>query len=94
MASLPDQPHEELAAYLLGRLDDEEANAFGRHLAGCARCRAEETELREVATLLQATAPSQPSADLEALTLAAVAAVAGFAAFEVELNYADDEVIA
>ena len=76
MASLPDQPHEELAAYLLGRLDDEEAHAFRRHLAGCARCRAEETELREVATLLQGTAPSQPSADLEARTLAAVAAAA------------------
>ncbi len=71
---MPDERHEELAAYLLGRLDEGEAARFRDHLAGCERCRAEEVELREVAGLLQRTIPSQLPADLEARTLAAVAA--------------------
>ena len=73
MATLPDQLHEQLAAYVRDRLDPAEREAFARHLAGCERCRAEEVELREVIALLQDTAPSALPADLEARTLAAVA---------------------
>ena len=41
-----DQEHrryqEDLAAYLLGALEGEEARDFERHLAGCATCQVDE----------------------------------------------------
>ncbi|MFI6320347.1 zf-HC2 domain-containing protein [Nonomuraea sp. NPDC050556] len=40
--------HEEVAAYALGVLDDEENEAFERHLDTCQRCQAELKELAEV----------------------------------------------
>ena len=70
---MPEQTHELLGAYLLGRLDAAETAAFRHHLAGCERCRAEEAELAEVAVLLQRTSPVAPPEGLEARVLAAVA---------------------
>ena len=72
-----ERAHEDLAAYVLGRLDPEEAERFRLHLADCDRCRVEEGALRSVITVLRGTRPSAPPADLEARTLAAVAAAAG-----------------
>ncbi|MET7462615.1 zf-HC2 domain-containing protein [Nonomuraea sp. NPDC005501] len=40
--------HEEVAAYVLGVLDEEELEAFERHLDACASC---QEELKELATL-------------------------------------------
>jgi anti-sigma-K factor RskA len=37
---------DELAAYMLGALEQEEASAFEAHLAGCGRCQARERWLR------------------------------------------------
>jgi anti-sigma-K factor RskA len=37
---------DELAAYMLGSLDPDEASAFEAHLAGCGRCQARERWLR------------------------------------------------
>jgi anti-sigma factor RsiW len=41
-----------LGAYALGILDDTETRAVDEHLAGCAQCRAELTELRDMETAL------------------------------------------
>jgi anti-sigma factor RsiW len=43
---------EEIGAYLLGALTDLEAQAFERHMAGCAECRAELERLRPAADAL------------------------------------------
>ncbi|MFI7450894.1 zf-HC2 domain-containing protein [Nonomuraea sp. NPDC049714] len=40
--------HDEVAAYVLGVLDDDEHEAFERHLDVCERCQAELVELAEV----------------------------------------------
>jgi len=40
--------HEGVAAYVLGVLDDEEHEAFERHLDTCLACQAELVELAEV----------------------------------------------
>ncbi|MEU4571788.1 zf-HC2 domain-containing protein [Nonomuraea sp. ATR24] len=40
--------HDGVAAYVLGVLDDEEHEAFERHLDVCARCQAELVELAGV----------------------------------------------
>ncbi|GAA4062452.1 zf-HC2 domain-containing protein [Nonomuraea soli] len=40
--------HPEVAAYVLGVLDDDETERFERHLDGCADCRREIQELQEV----------------------------------------------
>ncbi|WP_084962090.1 zf-HC2 domain-containing protein [Thermoactinospora rubra] len=40
--------HEEVAAYVLGVLDEEDLEAFERHLDGCARCQQELKDLAEV----------------------------------------------
>ncbi len=76
---MPDQSHELLGAYLLGRLDPTETVAFRHHLARCERCSAEEAELAEVAALLQRTSPVAPPEGLEARVLAAVADAARLA---------------
>lgn len=52
--------HPEVAAYVLGVLDDEEHEAFERHLDGCGRCRRELVELAEVPEAL-AELRSHPS---------------------------------
>ncbi|MFG1698414.1 zf-HC2 domain-containing protein [Nonomuraea sp. NPDC049309] len=40
--------HEGVAAYVLGVLDEEEHEAFERHLETCERCQAELVEFAEV----------------------------------------------
>ena len=40
--------HDGLAAYVLGVLDDEEHEAFERHLDTCEQCQAELIELAEL----------------------------------------------
>jgi anti-sigma-K factor RskA len=57
---MPDHlaPHPDLAGYVLGALDPEEAEAFERHLAGCDACRAEVAELRGLPGLLDQAAPA------------------------------------
>jgi anti-sigma-K factor RskA len=72
---MPDHlaPHPDLAGYVLGALDPEEAEAFERHLAGCAGCRAEVAELRDLPELLdQAAPPVQVPPGLRERTFAAV----------------------
>ncbi|MFI6292966.1 zf-HC2 domain-containing protein [Nonomuraea sp. NPDC050790] len=44
--------HHEVAAYALGVLDEEEHEAFERHLETCQDCQAELVELNEVPELL------------------------------------------
>jgi anti-sigma factor RsiW len=48
------------AAYVLGALEPEEAEAFRAHLAGCAVCRDEMTALQQVVDALPMAAPQQP----------------------------------
>jgi RNA polymerase sigma-70 factor (ECF subfamily) len=40
--------HEEVAAYVLGVLDEDEVEAFERHLETCESCQQEIKELAEV----------------------------------------------
>ena len=40
--------HDEVAAYVLGVLDDDEYEAFERHLETCTSCQRELKELAEV----------------------------------------------
>ncbi|MEO5791734.1 MAG: anti-sigma factor [Gaiellaceae bacterium] len=69
-----DDPHLDLGGYVLGRLTPDERTAFERHLAGCARCRDELSELELLPRLLAgAPEPYERPADLWAKTLAAVA---------------------
>jgi anti-sigma-K factor RskA len=69
----PASPHVEVAAYLLGKLEADEAAAFEAHLAGCADCRRQLEELRSLPELLATATPaiSLPDA-LRDRTLAAV----------------------
>jgi anti-sigma factor RsiW len=48
------------AAYVLGALDHEEAEAFRVHLASCAVCRDEVSAFQAVADALPLLAPPQP----------------------------------
>ena len=48
---------EQLAAYAVGLLDGEDARATEAHVAGCARCRWELAELREVDAALRRMPP-------------------------------------
>jgi anti-sigma-K factor RskA len=69
----PASPHLEVAAYVLGKLEADEAAAFEEHLAGCADCRRQLAELRGLPELLATAAPDTPVPDaLRARTLAAV----------------------
>jgi anti-sigma-K factor RskA len=71
--SEPVSPHVEVAAYVLGKLEADEAEAFAAHLAGCPDCRRELDELRGLPDLLARAAPATPAPDgLRARTLAAV----------------------
>ncbi|MGW5680406.1 zf-HC2 domain-containing protein [Nonomuraea sp. NPDC003754] len=44
--------HPEVAAYVLGVLDEADLPSFERHLDSCVRCQAELRELQEVPDLL------------------------------------------
>lgn len=45
-------PHHDVAAYALGVLDEEDHEAFQRHLMTCEECQVELRELSEVPGLL------------------------------------------
>jgi anti-sigma-K factor RskA len=69
----PASPHVEVAAYLLGKLEADEAAAFEAHLAGCADCRRQLAELRSLPELLATATPAIPLPDaLRDRTLAVV----------------------
>jgi anti-sigma-K factor RskA len=71
--SEPASPHVEVAAYVLGKLEADEAAAFEAHLAGCPDCRRQLEELRGLPELLATAAPTIPLPDpLRDRTLAAV----------------------
>jgi anti-sigma-K factor RskA len=69
----PASPHVEVAAYLLGKLEADEAERFEAHLDGCADCRRHLDELGGLPSLLAQAAPATPVPDgLRARTLTAV----------------------
>jgi anti-sigma-K factor RskA len=71
--SEPASPHMEVAAYVLGKLEADEAEAFDTHLAECADCQRQLDELRGLPELLAKAAPATPIPDgLRSRTLAAV----------------------
>lgn len=61
---------DELDAYVLGALDDDEARAVATHLASCAECRRMQREAEQAALLLplalESASPLVPPADLKA----------------------------
>jgi anti-sigma factor RsiW len=68
---------EELAAYLLGALSDEEARDFERHLRTCASCQEEERWLRGAVELLPSSVEQvEPSPHLRERLMATVRAEA------------------
>jgi anti-sigma factor RsiW len=44
--------HEEVVAYVLGVLDEEDLEGFERHLDTCARCQAELQDMAEIPSRL------------------------------------------
>jgi hypothetical protein len=71
--SEPASPHVEVAAYLLGKLEPEEAEGFEAHLDGCADCRRHLEELGGLPALLAQAAPATPVPEgLRARTLTAI----------------------
>jgi anti-sigma-K factor RskA len=71
--SEPASPHVEVAAYVLGKLEAEEAERFEAHLGECADCRRQLDELGRLPGLLAQAAPATPLPDgLRARTLTAV----------------------
>lgn len=52
------EPHVDVAGYVLGSLDDDEATAFAEHLASCDACRAEVDELAGLPALLDDIPPA------------------------------------
>lgn len=78
MSSGPDVVHELTGLYVLGALPADERRAFESHLATCAACQAEVTQLRSVADALPWSAPSvAPPPALRARVLQAIAAEPG-----------------
>ncbi len=59
-------PYDELAAYALGALDEEERPAVAAHLEGCDTCRADVRAFSETAWTLAETAEREPPARLRA----------------------------
>jgi anti-sigma-K factor RskA len=69
----PASPHVEVAAYLLGKLDADEAAAFEAHMAGCRDCQRQLQDLRGLPELLARATPTIPIPDaLRDRTFAAV----------------------
>jgi anti-sigma-K factor RskA len=70
----PELAHPEVAGWVLGVLDADDADRFARHLESCRDCRAAVGELGPAARLLQTAAPAAvPPPGLQAATLARVA---------------------
>ena len=70
--SEPASPHVEVAAYLLGKLEADEAERFEAHLEGCADCRRHLEELGGLPALLAQAAPADAPRRSSHPTLAAV----------------------
>jgi hypothetical protein len=65
--------HAEVAGWVLGALDPDDARDFEAHLLGCDQCQAAVAEFAPVAQGISRAAPAiEPPADLAAKTLAAV----------------------
>jgi hypothetical protein len=80
---MPDHvmPHPDLAGYVLGALDPQEAAAFEAHLATCPECRRELAELEGLPALLERAAPPvELPPGLRERTFAAIERAAGTAA--------------
>lgn len=72
-ASAHPRPHPDLAGWVLGACEPEEAEAFEAHLADCEECRAELAELEGLPDkLAEAAPPVELPPGLEARTLGAV----------------------
>src|SRR5436309_1414408 len=56
---MPTSPHVDVAAYVLGILDDPDDAAFSQHFAHCPRCRAEFRELSDLPRLLDQVKPNR-----------------------------------
>jgi anti-sigma factor RsiW len=70
-------PHVEIAGYVLGKLEPDEAAAFEAHLAGCGHCQQHLEDLEHLPDLLARAAPERPApAGLRAKVLLAVRAAA------------------
>jgi hypothetical protein len=68
----------EVAGWVLGGLDPDEALRFGEHLLMCGECQAAVEDLQGAGSILLATsAAAQPPADLERRTLARIRDAAG-----------------
>lgn len=77
----PDSCSGDAAAYVLGALDQHEAESFRVHLASCAVCRDEVVALQAVADLLPAAAPPVAAPpELKQRVMATVYAEAGLLA--------------
>lgn len=64
---------QDVAAYVLGALGEDEAQAFAEHLRGCARCREEAAELQPVVDALPSAVPQRRApAELRGRVLATV----------------------
>src|SRR5215208_5208762 len=86
------QIHPNLAAFVLGGLEPEEAAEVGRHLASCPGCRRELEEFRKVNRALDAAPPpADPPARLKDLRIvlpsAAAAAVVVIVALGIAFGY-------
>jgi hypothetical protein len=80
----PELGHPDVAAWVLGALDPDEAERFAEHLRSCDDCQAAVGELEPVAEMLRAvdtadTADVKAPASLQARTLARVRYAAGLA---------------
>jgi hypothetical protein len=56
---MPTSPHVDVAAYVLGILDDPDDVAFSQHFARCPRCRAEFREFSDLPRLLDQVKPNR-----------------------------------
>jgi len=76
MADQPPHVHDLIPAYALGCLDDSELAHVEAHLAGCAECRAELAEYRQISDQLVLTSPlAEPALDLRDRLHARIAAL-------------------
>jgi anti-sigma-K factor RskA len=67
------RPHPDLAGWVLGSLETDDAESYERHLESCEDCQAELSELERLPALLSIAAPPvELPGDLEERTIAAV----------------------
>src|SRR5882672_11471242 len=60
MTTPPNVDHVDVAAYVLGILDEPDEAAFAQHFARCPRCRQEYRELSDLPMLLDQLKPTRP----------------------------------